>query len=324
MDNTTFIGIDIAKDKIDIAIHLQSFKGTFSNNIKGFTEMAKALEAQLQHAFVVLEATGGYEKALLEWLLARNIPVHRAAPRTAKEYARSLRLFTKNDALDATALARFGAERHEELPVYLLPDAQTAILQKLLTRRADMVAMLKAEKQRSQHPLYQDALQDYLQRSIAFMKDELIIIEQRVNEIIAQSEILQAKKKVLMELPGVGDKVANVLLMLMPELGQIDGKKIASLAGVAPHAKESGKKIGYRQTIGGRQEVRRLLFLAAMAARKAKESVFREFFERLVAAGKKPMVALVAVMRKLLVVANARIRDAFYKLQQPLSIHNII
>ncbi len=308
-----FIGIDVSKEWFDVAVHAQAAKPQrFPNSGAGFAAFAKRFAAELPQALVVLESTGGYETALIAFLLARKVAVHRAHPLAAKYFIRSLRLHGKTDALDAQALARYGAERHASLRLCHVPEAAQQALQALLSRRADLLAIRIAEQTRSLHPGYADAaLKASLRAMLKLLNAQLAKLDLRIEALIGQSPPLSAKFAVMTSVKGIGKQTALTLLGNMPELGSLTRRQAASLAGVAPHPRDSGKTAGYRRTIGGRAQVKRCLFMAAMAARRFNADL-RAFFERLIQNGKKPMAAITAIMRKLIVILNAKLRDHAY------------
>jgi len=309
---THFIGIDIAKESFDAALHGSAAKPLrFQNCGEGFAAFVKAFKSQLTSALVVMEATGGYEAALLAFLLAKGIAVHRADPLTAKHFIRSLRKHAKTDKLDAAALARYGAERHATLALFTLKDEAQEQLGALLSRRQDLILMRNAESTRLAHPRYAK-LKASLTAVIKALDGQLKAIEEEIGKIIKQSRALAAKVAVMTSVIGIGPKTAALLAGFMPELGTLNRRKAASLAGCAPHPKDSGAFKGYRATTGGRAIVKRALFMAALSARKSNPAL-RAFYERLVQNGKKPMVAMTAVMRKLIVILNAMLRDAAHQ-----------
>ena len=310
MDYMYFIGVDIGKDVFDVGCHDTPHQKTrqFSNNAAGFKAFQKAYAAQLPEALVVLEATGGYETALLATLLAAGVAVHRATPLQAKHFMRSVRLHGKTDRLDALALARYGAERHTSLSLYQCPDPVMVRLRGYLERRRDLVAMQVAEKNRKAHPRYAD-LQPSIKAVMDVLSAQIKALETRIAALMAQSESLTAKLTIMTSIKGVGLQTAYTLLAAMPELGQLTRRQAASLAGLAPHPRDSGKQRGYRRTMGGRSAVKRALFMAALSACRFQPAL-RDFYKRLVQNGKKKMVALVALMRKLITIINARIREA--------------
>ncbi len=256
----------------------------------------------------MVEATGGYEGAFLAFLLKGGIAVHRADPLTAKHFIRSLRKPGKTDQLDAAALARYGAERHASLALFSLKEEAQEQLSVLLSRRQDLVLMRSAESARRAHPRYR-SLKASLNAVIKTLNGQIKAIEEEIAKIIKQSRALGAKVAIMTTITGIGQITASVLAGFMPELGALTRRKAASLAGCAPHPKDSGASRGYRATAGGRATVKRALFMAALSARKSNVEL-RAFYERLVQNGKKPMIAITAVMRKLIVILNARLRDA--------------
>jgi transposase len=304
-----FIGIDVSKDVFDAGCHgIPHRSARFTNDPAGYAAFAAAYADLLPTALVVLEATGGYEMALLAFLAHRKMPVHQAHPLQAKHFIRSLGQKGKTDRLDAGALARYGAERHASLALWSPPEAVQQELADLQTRRGDLIAMRVAEQTRRQHPRYR-ALTASIDTVLATIKAEIEDIEARIAALVAAAPVLAAKRAIMTAISGIGQQTAHALLATMPELGTMNRRQAASLAGLAPHPKDSGTTHGYRSTSGGRQEVRKALFMAAMSAIRAKNGQ-KEFYQRLIKNGKKPMVAITAVMRKLITIINAKIRDA--------------
>jgi transposase len=306
---THFIGIDIGKTHFDAALNGAAAKPLrFENAGEGFAAFTDAFGKELKSALAVVEATGGYEAELLAFLVKNGIAVHRADPLTAKHFIRSLRKHAKTDKLDAIALARYGAERHATLPLFTLKDQALEQLSALLSRRQDLVLMRAAENARLAHPRYK-RLKASLNAVIKTLNGQIKAIEDEIKDIITQSKTLAGKVAVMTSLTGIGQTTAAVLAGFMPELGALTRRKAASLAGCAPHPRDSGALRGYRATTGGRAAVKRALFMAALSARKSHPGL-RSFYERLVQNGKKPMAAITAVMRKLIVILNAMLRDA--------------
>lgn len=305
-----YIGIDIGKETIDVAVHGQKTVTQYANNSSGFRAFKKRYTEELPDSFVVLEATGGYENALVSFLQAEQVAVHRASPLAAKHFLRSLRLRAKTDRLDALALARYGAERHSELALLLPPEPAQQRLAELVARRDDLVKMRVMEKQRLKHPRYKN-LQPSLKQTIKFLTTQIENLEQQMRHAIAACKTLTRKMHVLMQITGIGFQTAANLLAKMPELGTLSRKQAASLAGLAPHPKDSGKSTGYRSTTGGRSSLKSNLYPAAMSAKTHCPSL-KTFYQNLRDKGKLPMVALTAVMRKLIIIANAKIRDDLF------------
>lgn len=304
-----FIGIDISKNTFDAVCHDTPHRARhYANTSQGHAALLQDLAGRLPEALVVLEATGGYEAALIAALLAAGVAVHRATPLQAKHFLRSLRLAGKTDRLDAAALARYGAERHAGLSLCHVASAEMTALQDCLVRRADLVAMRVAEQNRLQHPRYA-GLKASVQAVLKTLTRQIDALEARMEGLIAQSPALTAKMDVLTSVEGVGKQTAYTLLAALPELGRLTRRQAASLAGLAPHPRDSGSLRGARRATGGRAAVKRALFMAAMAARRFNPAL-RTFYQRLILNGKKKMVALTAVMRKLITILNAKLRDA--------------
>lgn len=304
----TFIGIDISKNDFYVAIHGVKDTQCIDNNLNGFNQFYKTYKKQLSQTLVVLETTGGYEHSLVEFLQSKKIAVHRANTRIVKSFIRSTGKLGKSDKIDAIGLARYGSERYADLELYQPPsDIEKELLQ-LTNRKIDLKRMLVQEKNRYQSP------DNYFIKAnckslIDSLDESIKKIKQRITELINADKKIKDKVSLLKnEVSGIGEATAIDLLSTMPELGRVSSKAIASLSGTAPHPYESGKKIGYRSTRGGRQMVKPILYMAAMAAAKSKDGL-GEFYRALIARGKKPMVALTALMRKIIVIVNAKIRD---------------
>lgn len=300
-----FIGIDISKNDFSVAVHGKNKTNIYSNDLDGFSDFISTYEDILKNGLVILETTGGYELALIHYLQAQHCAVHRANTRKVKYFIRSFGRLAKTDSIDALALAQYGHERHSSLELFQVNSQQKLL--KLVQRRLELKQMLVQEKNRRQAP-DQRELKKSFDVMINAIETELKAIEKDIDHVCKTDLLLEEKKKVIKEIKGIGDIIAIELIALLPELGKINRKKIASLAGLAPHPNESGKKIGYRSTKGGRTEIKPILFMAAMTAARSK-SKLGEFYEQLLKNGKKKMVALTALMRKILVIANAKIRD---------------
>ncbi|HVY53337.1 MAG TPA: IS110 family transposase [Gammaproteobacteria bacterium] len=309
-----FIGIDISKDSFVVAVHGTNKAVSFANNGKGFIKFYKENKHTLSKALVVLETTGGYEMELIHYLQAKKCAVHRANTRKIKSFIRSYGISGKTDSIDALALALYGYERHPKLELYV--ENPHKKLLKLIQRRNDLKLMLVQEKNRLQAP-DQKEFRSSFQTIIKALEAEMAKVGKNIDQLCQEHCHFSELKEVLKTVKGIGDIIAVQLIGLLPELGKLDRKKISSLAGLAPHPNESGKKTGYRFTKGGRTDVKPVLFLAAMTAARSK-SALGDFYAKLISAGKKKMVALTALMRKILVIANARVRDYYLALQPEL------
>lgn len=300
-----FIGIDISKNDFSVAVIDENKAQTFQNSLKGFNDFFVTYKNKLLNGLCVLETTGGYEMDLIYFLQSRDCAVHRAHARTIKYFIRSLGHNAKTDNLDALGLARYAQERHATLSIYEANPHEKLV--KLVQRRIELKQMLVQEKNRRQSPQQHD-LKKSFDAIIHVLEKQMKEINEKIQEFCKTIYNLSEKIKVLKSINGIGDIIAVELLALLPELGSINRKKIASLGGVAPHPNDSGNKKGYRSTRGGRAGIKPMLFMAAMTASRSK-SVLGDFYHHLLKAGKKKMVALTALMRKILVIANAKLRD---------------
>lgn len=302
---STFIGIDIGKFTFVSAIFGQKTLNEYPNSPDGIGQFIAEHKTLLPEALVIAETTGGYELDLLHTLQNSSYTVHRADARKVKNFIRSFGNKSKTDALDARALALYAKERSSILDLY--SPQQYPLLDQLLQRRLDLKQMLVAEKNRSQSPSIR-LVKSSCESMIQVLEAQLQSISAQIQDVIKNDPILKEKQEVLKTIPGIGEAISSELLIFLPELGSLNRKQIASLAGVAPKANDSGCFYGYRRTGHDRGGVKPLLFLAAMAARRSKTPL-KGFYETLISKGKKKMVALTALMRKILVIANARIRD---------------
>lgn len=313
----TFIGIDIGKMEFFAAAHFQK-PIAFPNTPTGFKQFFKQFKAQLHQALVVLETTGGYEMALVRFLQKQLIAVHRANARKVKNFIRSYGILGKSDRIDALALAHYAFERHSSLDLFVPPD--NLALLKLTRRHQELTQMLVKEKNRMKAP-EQKGLFKSFRIVMKALDQEIKRIEQAILDLIKDEPELEEKCSVLKTVCGIGDKTAFKLIALLPELGKLDRRKIASLASVAPHPNESGNLLGYRRTRGGRVEIKPVLFMAALSASQSHSNI-GQAYKRHIEVGKKPMVAMVAIMRKIIVIANARLRDYYLEKQLLLAKHS--
>lgn len=306
-----FLGCDVAKDSVCFHDASTGCAATVANRA---ADLARFLRVYGSDTLAVCEPTGGYEAVLLGCLAKVGVPAHRADAVRVKAFIRSRGTIAKTDRLDAYGLARYGQERSVELALWTAPAKELAALQALVQRRADLVGMRTAEKNRAQAP-GASLIARSCKAMLAAIGKQIEQIESSIKEIFAASPGLAQTAKTLRTVTGIGQKTASVLCALMPELGGLNAKQAAALAGLAPHPNESGAGARYRRMRGGRPQIRKALFMPALAAVRQKGSL-RDFFLALTARGKKPIVAVAAVMRKMIVIANARVRDANKNLQQ--------
>lgn len=304
---TSFIGIDIGKLTFFVAVHAQKTVKEYENSPSGIDEFIKDFKKTLSNSLCILETTGGYEMRLLLALCADNYAIHRANTRHVKSFIRSYGNTAKTDRLDAKNLALYGFERAQSLALFVPPSEQSMQLYELVQRRMDLKQMLVAEKTRFKAPRT-SYVSESIQLIIDVLTNELDSITKQINDLINLDPLLKQKQKTLRTIPGIGPIIANELITLLPELGKLNRREIAALVGLAPLANDSGQFRGYRRTTHGRQGVKPLLFLAAMAARNS-HSPLRIYYESLIQRGKLKMVALVALMRKIIIIANARLKN---------------
>lgn len=302
-----FIGIDIGKFNFVVAVYGQKSFKQYENTPSGIDKFMNEYEKVLPGALCVLEPTGGYELRLLLALCEQNFTVHRAHTRHVKNFIRSLGNGAKTDNLDAYYLSLYGYERSHTLTKFCLQSAESTRLYELVQRRRDLKQMLVAEKNRYQSPR-SESVKDGIKAHINFLENEMGLITNEIEKRIERDTLLKEKRKMLKTIPGIGNIISFELLISLPELGQLSRREIASLVGVAPISRDSGKYKGYRRTGHGRESVKPMLYLAAMAARNS-NSHLKVYYESLIGRGKCKMVALTALMRKIIVIANARLKN---------------
>jgi transposase len=301
-EQTAYAGVDVSKDRLDYSLP-DGRAGHVPNCAEGHGRLLKLLRA-FGGVRVVCEATGGYEAALIAYLLAEGVEVCRVQPGRVRAFAYAEGLLTKTDPIDAALLRRFGESMRPRMEKPT--DAATTILRELLEHRRGLSDQLVAVENRL--TLAGKTLRKLLQRQQAFLNRELAAVEAMIEKHIDQDPTLRDKAQRLRQMKGVGPVLAATLLGYLPELGQIESAQIAALVGVAPYAKDSGKSKRPRHVRGGRAVVRHVLYMAAVAAARF-NPVLSAFYARLVARGKPKMVCLVAVMRRMLGVLNRLLAD---------------
>ena len=272
-----FIGIDIGKLSFVVSVYGSKKVKEYENNPEGIGYFLKDYRLILEKGLSVLETTGGYEMRLLLTLCEKGFAVHRANTRKVKNFIRSFGNGAKTDPLDSKALALYGYERSERLECFKPQSKQALELYELVQRCGDLKSMLVAEKNRFKAPRT-DYIKESCQLMIETLTTQIEVLTARINEIIEDDSVLKKKKEVLKTIPGVGEVTANHLIVLLPELGTLNRKQIASLTGLAPIANDSGLHKGYRATGHGRAGIKPILFMAAMAARNS-NPIFRSNFQ---------------------------------------------
>lgn len=298
-----YVGIDVSKDRLDVHVLPDGEAFAVARNGAGLAEMVERLRRH-EPTIVAVEATGGFEVIVVAGLAGGGLPVVVVNPARVRAFATALGKRAKTDPIDAAVIARFVAATQPE--VRPLPDAATQLLADLVSRRRQIVEMLAAERQR-QTRLTARRLAKSIARLISALERELAAIDADIDMAVRGSPAWRASEDLLASVPGIGPVIARTLLAELPELGTLGRKQIASLAGLAPYTRQSGKWKGKTFIGGGRKSVRAALFLGAMSARRCNPTL-KAFYEHLVAAGKPKMVALIAVARKLLIILNAILR----------------
>lgn len=298
------VGIDVSKDRLDVAVCPSGEAFSVERNAAGLESLAARLGPIAPH-IVALEATGGFETVAAAALAAAGLPVVVVNPAQIRSFARALGQRAKTDPIDAAVIARFAeAVRPDIRP---LPDEATRLLADLVARRRQIIEMIGAERQREKR-LTSPHLRKSIARLLKALEKELSSVEGDIDDAVRGSPAWREKEDLLASTPGVGPAIARTLIAELPELGQLGRKQIAALGGLAPFTRQSGQWRGRSFIGGGRSPVRTALFMGAMVA-KRHNPVLKAFFDRLVAAGKPKMVALIAVARKLLTILNAMLRD---------------
>lgn len=303
MNTTTFVGIDVSKAHLDLAIRPSNETAVLSNDLAGITTVVTRLQS-LTPALIVLEATGGLERGVVRALVAAALPVIVANPRQIRDFARATGQVAKTDRLDARILARFAEVIRPALRQPLTP--QTEELRALLTRRRQLLDMLTAEKNRQ--PMVPKRVHTRITAHVRWLTTELTRVDKDLDEAIRQSPAWREQEDLLRSVPGIGPVLSRTLLAELPELGRLNRKQIAALVGVAPLNRDSGALRGHRTIWGGRATVRAALYMATLVATKW-NPIIRTAYQRFRSIGKAPKVALVACMRKLLTILNAMMQQ---------------
>ena len=298
------VGIDVSKDRLDVAVAPSGLVFQVANTQAGIDDLVSRLEP-VGVEVVALEATGGFETAAVAGLSAAGLAVVVVNPAQVRAYAHAIGRRAKTDPIDAAVIAAYVAATKPELRP--LKDAETQALSALVGRRRQIVQMIVAEENRAKMVLAKEA-QKSIKRLLTALRRELESLDRDLDAHIRKSPVWRVRETLLTSVPGVGPATARTLLAEMPELGSLDRRRIASLAGLAPFTRQSGTWKGKSFIGGGRGKVRAVLFMAALVASRH-NPILKAFRDRLVAAGKPKIVAVVATMRKLLTILNAIIRD---------------
>ena len=299
-----YVGVDVSKDRLDVAVRPSGEAFAVTRDGKGLNELVERLQA-MAPALIAVEATGGFETIVAAAIAGANLPLAVVNPAQIRHFAQAVGQRAKSDPIDAAVIARFAeAVKPEPRPV---PDAEARLLMELVSRRTQIIEMLVAERQREKRA---DAarVRKSLARHIAALEKELPVIDRDIDTLVRGSPVWREKEDLLITVPGIGSTLARSFLAQIPELGSLDRRKIASLVGVAPFTRQSGRWRGKSMIVGGRSGPRAAIFMAALTASRC-NPVLRAFYRGLLARGKPKMVALIAVARKILTILNAMLRD---------------
>ncbi len=302
----SFIGIDVSKAKLDIFFAKDKKHMEIENGKTAIKKLIESLEIN-NETLVIIDLTGGYEAIAVEAFFNASFPVHRAEGRRVKAFIRSFGQLAKTDKIDAQMLALYGEKMQENLGLYTPNQEEETKIKALVMRLADLKDTLQKEKNRYKAP-NNKFVKKSISKHIKWLEKDLLLIEKEVDDEIENNQLLSAKRDVITSEKGVGNKTAAVLIALLPELGKVNRRQIAAIAGVAPYAKDSGTLSGHRFVKGGRKDIKKALFICTLVAIKHNKRL-KAFYEKLIAKGKKKMVAITAVMRKLIVILNAKCKE---------------
>jgi transposase len=302
MSSQFFVGIDIAKAQLDIALRPTGERWAVANDDLGIAALVTRLQA-LHPTLIVLEATGGYQRAVVAALAAAGLPVVVVNPRQARDFAKATGQLATTDALDARALAHVAeAVRPRPRP---LPDAQAEELRALPARRRQLVAMRTTEQNRLASAPRR--LQTDIQAHITWLNSRLAALDDDLDTTLRTSPVWREREELLRSVPGIGPVCTRTRLLDLPEWGTLSRQRLATLVGVAPLNRDSGTRRGSRTIWGGRAHVRTALYMSTLVAVRY-DPVIKVFYDRLRAQGKAAKVALTACMRKLLTILNAMVK----------------
>jgi len=301
--SNVFIGVDVSKDRLDVAVAPSGESMRFANSEDGIALLADFLKPR-NPELVLFEATGGWEMNAVNHLVAQRLPLVVLNPRQVRDFAKATGQLAKTDAIDARILARFGQAVRPE--VRSLKPLELRKLDDLNTRRRQIVEMLTAEQNRLVSA--PEWVRPDIEELIAILKKRLAAINRDLNKLIRKSPLWREKDKILQSFPGVGPITASTIIAALPELGTLTRRQIAALVGVANLNCDSGTHKGKRKIWGGRADIRSVLYMCAMTAARC-NPVIRPFYQKLLRAGKPNKVARTACMRRVLVILNAMMRS---------------
>jgi len=301
--DAVFIGIDVSKDRLDVHGRPGVTPFSVARNGDGIAELVERLRP-LEVKAIGLEATGGFETVVVAGLAAAGLPVVVVNPAQVRSFAQALGKRAKTDLIDAAVIAHFVEATKPE--IRSLPDDETQALSDLVTRRRQIIAMIGAENQREKRA--SSRMKKSIQRLLRALQKELDAVDKDIDDAVRGNPVWKQKEDLLISVPGIGPTIARSAIAELPELGCLDRRQIAALVGLAPWTRQSGQWRGKSFISGGRAGIRSALFMGAMVAIRH-NPILKAFRDRLVAAGKPKLVALIATARKLLTIINAILRD---------------
>ncbi len=297
------VGVDVGKSKLDIVLHPLDLHFQISNDEESILKVVHVLK-KLNIERIVVEATGRYEHAFVFACDQANLPIVVVNPISIRRYAQAIGVLAKTDKIDASVIARFAATIQPDIKP--IPDKQSRLIKDLLIRRSQLLEMQTMEKNRLQ--ILPKALHRSIKTLLRSLQTQISTITKQIDEAVIQVKHWRTKTEILTSVPGVGKVLAYTLLSELPELGKLNRKEIAALVGVAPMNRESGTWSGKRRIRGGRHRIRTVMFMAMLSSIQC-NPVFKRFYEHLKAQGKLPKVAIIACMRKLIVVLNTMLKN---------------
>lgn len=299
-----YVGIDVSKDRLDVHVRPSREAFVVARDGKGLEELIERLQA-LSPRLIAIEATGGFETIAAAAIAGATLPLAIVNPAQVRHFAQAVGKRAKTDPIDAEVIARFAeAVKPEPRP---LPDEQARLLAELVARRRQIIEMIVAERQREKRA-ENVRVRKSLARTIKTLEKELPEIDGDIDTLVRGSPAWREKEDLLVSFPGVSNILARTFLAELPELGRLSRREIASLAGLAPYTRQSGRWKGKSMIGGGRAALRAALYMAALSASRCNRPL-KVFYQRLLSAGKPKMVALIAVARKVLTILNAMVRD---------------
>jgi transposase len=303
----SIIGIDISKYHLDAYSSSDQKFLQVPNNATGISKLFKWFSGKGIDPLVVIEPTGGYEHTLQTFLFGKQVALAKVNARQVREFARAKGRLAKTDAIDATVLAEYGRVMNPRIMV--ASSAQQQELAELVKRRRQLVETSILEKTRLEKAIH-DLAKKSIQKILPVIKEEIQEMDNRIAKLIESHDSLSDSQNVVKQVKGIGPLLSAILLAELPELGRIGNKQISSLVGVAPHNVDSGTMRGRRRIRGGRIRVRCVLYMGVLSAIQH-DPTMKNFYQNLVQKGKKPKVAIVAAMRKMIVILNAKMREHY-------------